>query len=234
MPRVPQPKRTAAHQKLAEENEKSGPSVYDMEDEPLITSPVSPSRSNETPIIPKNKKRVYGQDEEGKQDFGSEVQDLLKCFGADISKTVMAKRKRLETFTNASLKASNKKVDEIWKEQHTERNKLNDEYKRQLSSVLAQWDSDLDKSKEQEEKLQNLFRQQQKMFQQARVVQNQRLKTIRQLHEQYMKGVDELGKCHDNQHSNVQQELKKEMALLQKKILMDTGWNSNTLQRRRR
>ena len=35
--------------------------------------------------------------------------------------------------------------------------------------------------------MQNLFRQQQKLFQQSRVVQAQRLKTIRQLHEQYTK-----------------------------------------------
>ncbi len=35
--------------------------------------------------------------------------------------------------------------------------------------------------------LQNLFRQQQKLFQQSRVVQGQRLKTMRQLHEQFMK-----------------------------------------------
>ena len=35
--------------------------------------------------------------------------------------------------------------------------------------------------------IQNLFRQQQKLFQQSRVVQAQRLKTIRQLHEQYTK-----------------------------------------------
>ncbi len=35
--------------------------------------------------------------------------------------------------------------------------------------------------------LQNLFRQQQKVFQQTRIVQSQRLKTIKQLHEQYVK-----------------------------------------------
>ena len=35
-------------------------------------------------------------------------------------------------------------------------------------------------------------------------------------------GIDELEKCHHNQHSSVQSELKKEMSLLQKRILMDT------------
>ena len=53
--------------------------------------------------------------------------------------------------------------------------------------MLSQWDSDVARGKESEEKLQGLFKQQQKLFQQQRIVQAQRLKTIKQLHEQYMK-----------------------------------------------
>lgn len=34
--------------------------------------------------------------------------------------------------------------------------------------------------------------------------------------------MSDLEKCHKDQHSNIQSELRKEMALLQKKILMDT------------
>ena len=56
-----------------------------------------------------------------------------------------------------------------------------------MLSVLSQWDSDVARGKESEEKLQGLFKQQQKLFQQQRIVQAQRLKTIKQLHEQYMK-----------------------------------------------
>ncbi len=40
---------------------------------------------------------------------------------ADIAKNLDVKRKRLETFTQASVKTSNKKVQEIWKSQQTER-----------------------------------------------------------------------------------------------------------------
>ncbi|KAK3103271.1 hypothetical protein FSP39_018020 [Pinctada imbricata] len=102
------------------------------------------------------------------------------------------------------------------------RNKLHDEYCRQVSTVFQQWEADLEKTKEQEEKLTQLFKQQQKLFQQARIVQSQRLKTIRQLHDQYSKGIDDLDKSHEGQQVSVQSELKKEMALLQKRILMDT------------
>ncbi len=67
------------------------------------------------------------------------------------------------------------------------RQRLADEYKHQSTTVLNQWDADIQKSKEAEEKLSNIFKQQQKLFQQQRVVQTQRLKTIKQLHEQYAK-----------------------------------------------
>ncbi|XP_076116305.1 synaptonemal complex protein 3-like [Mytilus galloprovincialis] len=177
----------------------------------------SPIR-DETPIIPRKKKNEGGPDE----DVGQEMQKMLECFGADITKTMVAKRKRLEQLTQNSLKNTNKKVEDIWTTQKNERVKLQDEYNRQISNVLGQWESDIEKTKEQEEKLTLLFKQQQKLFQQARVVQSQRLKTVQQLHEQYSKGIGDLDNCHQSQHSTVQSEMKKEMSLLQKRILMDT------------
>ena len=151
--------------------------------------------------------------------------------------------------------------------------------------MLNQWETDIQRCKEAEDKLQEMFKQQQKMFQQQRVVQvkhhttsvhsrlysneseggcrfffaflrlrhisklivlylsllgiklihthththtiiiavqAQRLKTIKQLHEQYKKGMEELEKCHRKQQADMQTEIKKEMALLQKKMLMES------------
>lgn len=50
-----------------------------------------------------------------------EMQSLIAGFGTDITKSLVSKRKRLETFTQASLKASNTKVEKVWKAQQTER-----------------------------------------------------------------------------------------------------------------
>lgn len=46
------------------------------------------------------------------------------CVTADISKSLESKRKRLETFTQSSVKASSKKVEEIWKKQQQERHNI--------------------------------------------------------------------------------------------------------------
>uniref|UniRef100_A0A8C3TN02 XLR/SYCP3/FAM9 domain-containing protein n=1 Tax=Catharus ustulatus TaxID=91951 RepID=A0A8C3TN02_CATUS len=145
-----------------------------------------------------------------------EVQNMLERFGADINKALLAKRKRLEMYTKASLKTSNQKIEHVWKMQ-----KLNHEFSQQFLTLFQQWDVDVQKAEEQEEKL-NMLRQQQKVFQQARIVQSQRLKTIKQLYEQFLKSMEELEKSNENLLAGAQNELRKEMAMLQKKIMMDT------------
>lgn len=99
---------------------------------------------------------------------------------------------------------------------------LGDEYQKQVLTVLTQFENDLSKSKADEENLRDLMKQTEKTFQQQRIVQTQRMKTIRKLHEQYMKGMQDLDTVHYDQQAAMQSELKKEMALLQKKILMET------------
>ncbi|NXE07015.1 SYCP3 protein, partial [Lophotis ruficrista] len=154
--------------------------------------------------------------------FKGEVQNMLERFGADINKALLAKRKRLEMYTKASLKTSNQKIEHVWKTQQEQRQKLNHEFSQQFLTLFQQWDVDVQKAEEQEEKLANMFRQQQKVFQQARIVQSQRLKTIKQLYEQFLKSMEELEKNNENLLAGAQSELRKEMAMLQKKIMMDT------------
>ncbi|KFO75892.1 Synaptonemal complex protein 3 [Cuculus canorus] len=151
-----------------------------------------------------------------------EVQNMLERFGADINKALLAKRKRLEMYTKASLKTSNQKIENVWKTQQEQRQKLNHEFSQQFLTLFQQWDVDVQKAEEQEEKLANMFRQQQKVFQQTRIVQSQRLKTIKQLYDQFLKSMEELEKSNESLLAGAQSELRKEMTMLQKKIMMDT------------
>lgn len=182
-----------------------------------------PRNGDETPVLSRGggKKRDHDGDVK-EEEFGSEMKKLLESFEADITKTMASKRKRLETFTQNKMKNSNKKVEEIWKVQQGERQKLYDEYCYQVNNILQQWENDLGKSKEQEDKFLIIFRQQQKLIQQNLIIQQQRMKTLRDLQDHFNKGLKDLEKCHQDQQTYVQSELRKEMALLQKKILMDT------------
>uniref|UniRef100_A0A8C7WD29 XLR/SYCP3/FAM9 domain-containing protein n=1 Tax=Oncorhynchus mykiss TaxID=8022 RepID=A0A8C7WD29_ONCMY len=125
---------------------------------------------------------------------------------ADINKAFLAKRKRLETFTKSSVKTSHQKIEQLWRVQQRDN----------------QWDTDVQKSKDNEEKLLSMFQHQQKMFQHKRASQSQRLKTLKQLLEQYIQSLDTMEKTHVSQQGAAQGELRQEMALFQKKILSDT------------
>ncbi|XP_016378684.1 synaptonemal complex protein 3-like [Sinocyclocheilus rhinocerous] len=180
---------------------------------------------DETPIIDKLIKKRSADtfdDDNLNAGVGNEVQTMLERFGADISKAMQTKRKRLEVLTKNSLKGSTQKLEQMWKSQQNQRQKLTQDYSQQVLSVLQHWGTDVQKSEEQEEKLNNLFRQQQKLFQQARVVQNQKMKTIKDLYEQFVKNMEEMEKSHEAFLQGTQMELRKEMTLLQKKIMMDT------------
>ncbi|XP_040346334.1 synaptonemal complex protein 3-like [Herpailurus yagouaroundi] len=163
---------------------------FEKEDKKDLSGSEEDVTEGKIPVIDKHgKKRTSAGIFE---DMGGEVQNMLERFGADINKALLAKRKRLEMYTKASLKTSNQKIEHVWKTQQEQRQKLNQEYSQQFLALFHQWDIDVQKAEEQEEKLANLFRQQQKAFQQSRIVQNQRLKTIRQLYEQFIKQQQEM------------------------------------------
>uniref|UniRef100_A0A665VMN0 Synaptonemal complex protein 3 n=1 Tax=Echeneis naucrates TaxID=173247 RepID=A0A665VMN0_ECHNA len=153
---------------------------------------------------------------------GNEFQSMLEKFGADISKVMQAKKKRLESLTKNYMKGSQHKLEQLWNNYHSQRQKMTEQYSQQVSMALQQWETEAQRAEEQEEKFNNLFRQQQKILQQARVVQNQKLKTVRDLYEQFVKTMEEMEKNQESFLQGAQQELRKEMATLQKKILMDT------------
>uniref|UniRef100_A0A3P8ZFR9 XLR/SYCP3/FAM9 domain-containing protein n=1 Tax=Esox lucius TaxID=8010 RepID=A0A3P8ZFR9_ESOLU len=153
---------------------------------------------------------------------GRDMITMLDRFGADINKAFQAKRKRLEIFTKSSVKSSHQRIEQLWKFQQRDRNKVKEEYSVQFNTVFNQWDTDVQKSRDNEEKLLSMFQHQQKMFQHMRASQSQRLKTLKQLLEQYIQSLDSMEKTHVSQQSAVQDELRQEMALFQKKILMET------------
>ncbi|XP_056138296.1 synaptonemal complex protein 3 [Lampris incognitus] len=216
----------ARKQKAKEPEEKFDLKAFDFPMEEAKGHTSEDDGRDATPFVDKlAKKRSSAELEEEALDapaVGNEVQTMLERFGADISKVMQAKRKRLESLTKNSLKGSHHKLEQLWKIQYGQRQKLTQDYSQQVSSVLQQWETEAQRAEEQEEKLNNLLRQQQKLLQQAKVAQSQRLKSIKELYEQFVKNMEEMEKSHEAFLQGAQQELRKEMATLQKKILMDT------------
>uniref|UniRef100_A0A3B4Z932 Synaptonemal complex protein 3 n=1 Tax=Stegastes partitus TaxID=144197 RepID=A0A3B4Z932_9TELE len=176
------------------------------------------------------KKDLSGSEDEargGKQANVSQVGSAVYRFvlflhPADISKVLQGKRKRLECLTKNYMKGSQHKLEQLWNTHHGQRQKITQQYSEQVSTALQQWEAEALRAEEQEEKINNLFRQHQKILQQVRVTQKQKLKTVKELYEQLVKNMEEMEKSQEAFLQGAQQELKKEMATLQKKILMDT------------
>ncbi|XP_042745551.1 synaptonemal complex protein 3 isoform X2 [Lagopus leucura] len=171
--------------------EEQARSAYDFQEERKdLSGSEEDIREGETPVMDKHgKKRPMVTTHVVPDDMGGEVQNMLERFGADINKALLAKRKRLEMYTKASLKTSNQKIEHVWKTQQEQRQKLNHEFSQQFLTVFQQWDVDVQKAEEQEEKLASM---------------------------------EELEKNNETLLAGAQNELRKEMAMLQKKIMMDT------------
>ncbi|XP_036747462.1 synaptonemal complex protein 3 isoform X2 [Manis pentadactyla] len=185
-----------------------------------LSGPQEDVVEGKTTVIDKcGKKRTS---EEIVEDSGGKLQNMVERLTDGINKSLLAKRKRLEIYGNASFKTSNQKIEHFWKTQQEQKQKLNQEYSQQFMTLFQQWDTDLQKTQEQEGKLASIFQQQQKIFQQSRTVQSQRLKAVRHLYEQFIKSMEDLEKNHDNLLIGAQREFKKDMALLQKKIMIET------------
>nr|XP_002125203.2 synaptonemal complex protein 3-like [Ciona intestinalis] len=174
------------------------------------------------PKKPKKRSSVeYEREESDYEEDEQPVASILNQFGSDIKKSISSKRRKLEAFTKQCC-AAREKLDSVLENQKKDRSTLNEEYKKQISSVINQWETDIDKAKENEEKLNNLLTQQMKLITQVRVVQTQRFKSIKQLHDQYIKSVGTVNETHSQQHKDVNKEIDKELSNLQKKYLLES------------
>lgn len=181
-------------------------------------------KENATVLVEKPSKKRLSSDFDDDVDLvpaGTGFQSMLEQFGTDISKAMQAKKKRLETLTKNYMKGSQHKLEQLWSTHHSQRQRLTQQYSEQVSTALQQWETGAQRGEEQEERMNNLFKQQIKVLQQARAAQNQKLKAVRELYETFVNNMEEMQKSHQSFLQGATQELRKEMNTLQKKILMD-------------
>jgi len=150
-----------------------------------------------------------------------EMASLINTFGADVSKSLHSKRKRFQQFTATSIKASSSKYEDVFTHQDNERERIIDEYGKELNDIFSAWELDLQKSREANEELENIVKQLQRSLHHQQVVQTERLKNLKSLHEHYINTSKDLAKMHKDQHINIHTELRKELSTLQKKMLED-------------
>ncbi|XP_043315928.1 synaptonemal complex protein 3-like [Cervus elaphus] len=159
------------------------------------------------------------------EDLRNEIQKMLEEFRVDMKQALLAKRKKFEMNTRATIKITNEKLDSVWKTHQEQRQNLYLKYAQQFQTLFREWDLDMKKAQEQEEKLARMFQEQRNVLQQARLLQSQRLKKIKNSYEQFLKRMEELEKDHEHFLSDEQSEIRQGMAMLQDKIIVEALQN---------
>ncbi|XP_072599574.1 synaptonemal complex protein 3-like isoform X1 [Vulpes vulpes] len=155
------------------------------------------------------------------EDVGNEIQKMLQGLGGGIKQALLAKRKMFEANAKASLKSTNEKIEQGWKIQQEQRQNLHFKYSQQFLTLFQKWDTDMRRAQEQEAKLAGMFQEQQKILQQARIVQNQRLEKLRNVYKEFLKRSQALDKDHERFLTDEQSEVREEIAKLQNKIMRE-------------
>ncbi|XP_053713041.1 synaptonemal complex protein 3-like [Synchiropus splendidus] len=171
--------------------------------------------------LPYKKRRTNFQGE-GSTNVEVGVHSMLERFGADIRMVMRTKRRHLEGRTKTYIKGSQQNLEQLWNRYHGQRKRMTRKYSEQVSSALQQWETGAQRAVEQADTMNDLLKQQQTILHQARLHQNQKLDAVRELFEQFVKNMEDLETSHERFLQNANQELRKEMGTLQKKILMDT------------
>ncbi|XP_052026301.1 synaptonemal complex protein 3-like [Apodemus sylvaticus] len=155
-------------------------------------------------------------------DAGEKVEVILGKIGVDINRALTAKRQRMETSAQQSFEGVEMKMKDVWNSHEDALAQLNEESAQAFTNLFEQWDEDFKKFREQHEKLVNDFKEQEKVFQQARFIQSQRLRTIQQVHEEFLKNLEDLEIRNDALLTGTQSELKEEINKLQRKIMRES------------
>lgn len=147
---------------------------------------------------------------------GSEIMEKMRKIGVDLSDTVDEKKKRMDSYIKDVVKDCKRNIKQYLKFHEDEAREFRIEYTEKIITVFQQWNLNIKETGDEEEKLSDVFYQQQKTFKKVRMLQNHTLKGIKHENEEYLKGLENL---EDGRLlNNVRTEIKKQMSVLKKKI----------------
>ncbi|CAD7682898.1 unnamed protein product [Nyctereutes procyonoides] len=170
------------------------------------------------------------------EDVWNELQDMMERFEGEIKELFDENRKRVMMETKASVESINQKIERVWKTQEEQTQELHHEYSQEFLTLFQELAIDIQKTKEEEEKLANIFRLQQELLQHSKTVESQRMRAFKELSEQFSKicriwfgtglcflfqDMRDLDINQDNFLTGEQSTLGKEMSMWQKQLVME-------------
>ncbi|KAL6091557.1 hypothetical protein STEG23_025235 [Scotinomys teguina] len=187
--------------------EEGEPSVYNFEDDDQDLS--ASQRSD----IQEQSSASYGERSpiELYVDLGEKMEGVLGKIGAEITHAINMKRLKMETDIKKSFEGIDEKMKQTWNSYESEISKLNEDSTQSFINLFEQWNSDFQNLQEQQKKLMDDFQKEVMTLQQYRLIQNQRMRTVKQVHEQFLKNLEELEKENHKMLLSIQNDFQEEM-----------------------
>nr|CAD7413686.1 unnamed protein product [Timema cristinae] len=167
---------------------------------------------------------VFGKTDEEcttEPDYDNEMSKMLSMFSTDVNKALLAKRKRLEQYSEATIQASQVKIEQMCRSQATETQRSLEEMRTQLTASLDQCEKDIKHSEEQEDKIKKVTQQQIKVLQQSRTTLKEKLSTLRELCTSISEKSEEQETKQKKEYEKVQTKLTEELTSLQRKLMTE-------------
>ncbi|KAL6034166.1 hypothetical protein STEG23_000473, partial [Scotinomys teguina] len=142
--------------------------------------------SEDSPPTEKDPKKTWVPPEKD-DNIGTEVKEKMENIGAVVSSAFTEKKKIMESYIKRVAKDCSKNIKQHLKFHEDELREFRIELTEQIITVFPQWDSDIKRFGDCEDKLTDIFYQKQSIFEQTRMQQNRDLKRLQQENKVFLK-----------------------------------------------
>nr|XP_044995901.1 synaptonemal complex protein 3-like [Jaculus jaculus] len=156
------------------------------------------------------------------QQARNNVQRMFQELQGDIIRSFVAKSKRFQRNTNASLKTLSFKLKHIVKTQKKKRDDIHSKYSKILLPLFEQWENDVQNYTKEEEKFLSMCQEKAKSIYQARMAQQNKFEESKKFYGQLLKSIKDMEENNRNIIIGEESKVKKEMDNLKKELLNET------------
>ncbi|XP_060595980.1 uncharacterized protein LOC132750058 [Ruditapes philippinarum] len=162
--------------------------------------------------------------EETEIDFGfqSGLSTVMAAFGTDIQHHLRDKKQKIERFTKETLKETQKHFHHTLVEQQQYLSNITDDFSAKMLLELTALENDIERLSDAEKKMEEYFKSQFDTLICNEESQIKRLNNMKKLHSCFLDKSKKVNKYNYNAHKNFQEQMKKDMAALQKKLVAET------------
>ncbi|XP_053394904.1 synaptonemal complex protein 2-like [Mercenaria mercenaria] len=162
--------------------------------------------------------------EEHEADFGfqSGLSTVMAAFGADIQHHLKSKKQKIERFTKDTLKETQKHFHQTVVEQQQYLSNLKDDFGARMLLELTALEKDIQRLNDAEKNMEEFFKCQLDVLRNNEESQGKRLNNMKKLQSCFLDKSKKVKNYNLNVHKNMQEQLRKDMAALQRKLIAET------------